>query len=65
MSDDLMSVPAASVKTGDRVWFMGQLHGVTRVENHTPRDGMVTWSLEEWSAPVPVPATKRVSIKRA
>lgn len=65
MPDDLMSVPAASVRTGDRVWFMGQLHAVTRVENATPRDGTITWTLEGWDKPVPVSATKRVSLARA
>jgi hypothetical protein len=59
-----MSVVAASVKAGDRVWFMGQLRGVTRVEHATPVDGTITWTIEDWGTPVQVSAIKRVSLAR-
>jgi hypothetical protein len=61
---DLMSVLAATVKARDEVWFMGQLRVVQRVENATPVDGQITWTLKDWGAPVQVSAIKKVAIRR-
>lgn len=61
--ENLLSAPAATVKTGDRVWFGGQLRKVTRVENATPTDGTITWTIEG-CPPVAVPATKKVYLER-
>lgn len=64
LPEHLMWVLAATVKRGDLVVFMGQERVVEHVANATPRDGMISWELEDWDAPVPVPATRKVAIKR-
>jgi hypothetical protein len=65
MPENLFPCLAAAVHKGDRVWYMGALHEVLEVHNATPKDGTVTWRLQDVPEPVAISAIRHVHLERA